>query len=1050
MGKLYLFIFFLILFITDYSFCQKKSLDNFENILNWKVITSDGVTLNTSSSAGYSGNSIRLNFKFNTGAGYCGIRKDIQIELPENYEFSFYIRGEMPVNNLEFKLVDSTGDNVWWVNNRNYEFPSEWKKITIKKRHINFAWGPVGGGDIKKMYHLEIFIAAGSGGKGFFEISDLNFEPLQREEDSRFSANTIVSENLSGKTISLSNDHLNSEWVSGGNKNQWISFDFGRKREFGALIIDWDPLKFAKKYDIFLSDDSLQWEKIYSVNNANGKKSYIYLPETGTRYLKLVLSEPESDNYIIKDFYVKDIGFSGTVNDFFINIAKDFPRGYFPRYLNREQSYWTISGVNGDVKETLLNEDGMFESDKSSFSIEPFIYSGNELISWNSVERKCFLENDYLPMPGVIWKHNKINLTTWVFTAGEKGKSSIYAIYELENKSNNQVSGSLFLTIRPFQVNPVSQWLNTTGGFAKINSIKRNDNDIIINDNKKIIPITKPDGTGFTNQDEGDIITFLEKNALPMNQSVNNKNGFCSGALEYKYDLIPGQKKVVYISIPFYDKKDIKPENQNETEYVYSLFKQTKDFWQGMLDKVEIILPEKFNKISNTIKSYLGYILINKDENAIQPGSRSYERAWIRDGALTSSALLRMGIRKEVKEYLDWYSNNLFKNGKIPCVVDKRGPDPVPEYDSQGEYIFAILQYYRFTNDIKFLKEKYDFIKKDVEYIDYLTSLRKTDKYKNDEKYKVFYGLVPESISHEGYSAKPMHSYWDDFFIMKGLKDAVTIAEILNKKEDIKKFRKLRDEFKENLYASIKRAINEKKIDYIPGCADMGDFDATSTAIALFPCGELSNLPQKELKNTFDKYFDYFTKRAKNEIEWDNYTPYEVRTIGAMNLMDRKADAHKMLDYFFKDQRPKEWNNWAEVVWKDPKTPKFIGDMPHTWVGSDYINSIRNMFIYEREDDNSLIIGMGIIPEWIKEVNGITIRNFPTYYGNISYTMKGNENEVKVSVSSEIKKYNGKIIIKSPYDKEIKEVFIDNKKSKNFTKNEVFLKRIYGDITIKY
>ena len=40
-----------------------------------------------------------------------------------------------------------------------------------------------------------------------------------------------------------------------------------------------------------------------------------------------------------------------------------------------------------------------------------------------------------------------------------------------------------------------------------------------------------------------------------------------------------------------------------------------------------------------------------------------------------------------------------------------------------------------------------------------------------------FYGLLPPSISHEGYSAKPMHSYWDDFWALAGLKDAAWLAE---------------------------------------------------------------------------------------------------------------------------------------------------------------------------------------------------------------------------------------------------------------------------------
>ena len=54
------------------------------------------------------------------------------------------------------------------------------------------------------------------------------------------------------------------------------------------------------------------------------------------------------------------------------------------------------------------------------------------------------------------------------------------------------------------------------------------------------------------------------------------------------------------------------------------------------------------------------------------------------------------------------------------------------------------------------------------------------------------------------------------------------------------------------------------------------------------------------------------------------------------------------------------WNHWAEVVWRDPRTPRFIGDMPHTWVGSDFIRAARSLFVYEREADQALVIGAGI------------------------------------------------------------------------------------------
>jgi len=95
----------------------------------------------------------------------------------------------------------------------------------------------------------------------------------------------------------------------------------------------------------------------------------------------------------------------------------------------------------------------------------------------------------------------------------------------------------------------------------------------------------------------------------------------------------------------------------------------------------------------------------------------------------------------------------------------------LPEHDSHGEYIWAVANYYRCTHDREFLKSHWPRVQKAVAYIQSLRAKRMTDEYADATSPKhAFYGLVPESISHEGYSAKPMHSYWDDFFVLLGLK----------------------------------------------------------------------------------------------------------------------------------------------------------------------------------------------------------------------------------------------------------------------------------------
>jgi len=529
------------------------------------------------------------------------------------------------------------------------------------------------------------------------------------------------------------------------------------------------------------------------------------------------------------------------------------------------------------------------------------------------------------------------------------------------------------------------------------------------------------------------------------------------------------------MGVPFYDIQGLPilplPQTEPTEERFNNLYSATKSFWESKVNHVKFNLPKSADKIINTWKSNLAYILINRDKAGIQPGSRSYERSWIRDGALTSSALLKSGIVEEVKDFIDWYTANQYENGKVPCVVDTRGPDPVPENDSHGEMIYLIKEYFNFTKDTTFLRSKNENVLKAVEYIESQIAERSTDHFKNgNDSVRAYYGIMPESISHEGYSAKPMHSYWDDFFTMKGLKDAAEIQKILGEEESYEKVKKVRDTFQKNLYRSLDLAIKTRKIDYMPGCVELGDFDATSTTIAISPCNELHNLPQPFAKNTFNKWYEFFKDRRDNKIDWTAYTPYENRLIGSFIFLDQPERAHELIDFFLHDQRPQGWNHWAEVVWKDERHPGYIGDMPHTWVGSDFINAVRSMFVYENEYDSSLVVGAALYQDWIDSPNGMSVENLPTYYGELSYSIKketienlrgynekNGEQTSKVSEGYIINLFgdvdlpSGGIIIKNFNSKKMpREVLINEKETKDFSENKIVIKEFPVKVEIVY
>ena len=968
-------------------------MDDFESKSGWEFIQSDGVNLDLSLDKGLTGNAVRFDYDFTKGTGYGGIQKWLPIDLPDNYEFSFYIKAESPANNFEIKFIDSTGNNVWWVNNRNYDFPEAWQQIRIRKRHISFAWGPTEDRELKRIDRIEFTVASFAGGKGTVWLDKLTFEPLPPETSSYPPPSIETTSSVIHHPPELILDNSpETYWQSTGITDQHIFVDFKGRREFGGLHIEWLEDHAAVRFDVFVSDAGNVWEKVYAVEFNQGNTSFVRLPEAEARYLKLILHAGHNGNRMgIREMKFLDIRESMTMNDFLIYAAEHSTAGHYPRYFSKQASYWTVVGVNNDMKEGMINEDGMVEVDKGLFSIEPMLKMGDSLFNWsnvNATQSLGFQENeDFIFRPSVSWPLGGLDFVTSVMAGGEANVSSMLGIeYSFENTSGKVLDFEFFLLIRPYQVNPYYQWLNLEGGAGRIMNINGRDGVPVRVDEKVILSGRKYDAFRAAGPDEGNIVSLLREGKMPLGQSASDPHGLANGVIKYNMSLQPGQKDRFSIIVPFYD--NYLADETTVHDHAAEAFKEASAVWGSKTSHIRFNLPPSADRIVNTYKANLIYILINRDMAGIQPGSRSYERSWIRDGSLTSSALLKSGIVEEVRDFIHWYADHQYENGKVPCVVDFRGPDPVPEHDSHGQLIYLIREYFNFTKDTLFLKGKNDNILQAVDYIQSLIAERSTDHYKyGNDSVRAHYGLVPESISHEGYSEKPMHSYWDNFFIMKGLKDAADIQEILNETDNYERVKKIRDTFRVNLYNSIDLAMKYKGIDYIPGCVELGDFDATSTTIALTPCNELKNLPKPQVYNTFEKYYQYFKNRRDAKIDWVNYTPYENRLIGSFIILDQPERAHELIEFFLDDQRPQGWYHWAEVVWKDYRRPGFIGDMPHTWVGSDFINAIRSMFVYENEYDESLVIASALYQDWIDTPGGMSVENLPTYYGDISYSI---------------------------------------------------------------
>lgn len=963
---------------------SRRVVDDFDRINAWSAHPADGVELSLRSDRGRRGRALRLDFSF-SGGGYAIARRAVALDLRGNYAFTFWMKGVAAPNTLEFKLIDQSGENVWWHTERDRVFDGEWHLITIRRRQISFAWGPKGGGTLDHVAALELVITAGSGGgKGSVWFDDLTLAPLPESVPNALKPMVRASTSRTGHSpLALVDGDTATSWRAPG-KRASVTIDFGREREYGGLMLAWEPGRAAQRYTVLASDNGKVWRQLERRTRGRGSRDYFFLPDTHSRFLRFDLAAPEGViGFGLREVRVEPLESSASRNTFFAVVARDAARGSYPRYFAGERSSWTVVGADGALDEALLSEDGALEPGSGAFTVEPFLFANGKLLTWADGTRSASLEQQRLPIPTVMRRSDLASLSITAFARGEESGSSVVARYRITNHRRTPMRGTLFLALRPFQVNPPWQFLGTPSGVSRVDSIAWDGAKVVINGDRTVVPLTPAHGFGAAPFAAGDIVEYLRAGAVPPRIAARDPFGAASGALFWPFDLAPDSSATIAVEVPLGVRAPTVLTDRSAAGVDRALEASAR-LWAATVERASIRLPGVGSRISNTIASTLAYILINRDGPALQPGSRSYERSWIRDGALTSTALLRFGHADAVRDFVIWYADYQYPNGKIPCCVDRRGADPVPEHDSHGEFIYLVMEYFRHTGDRAVLAQMWPHVTAAVGYLDSLRQTRRTAEYRIGPN-RLYFGLLPPSISHEGYSAKPMHSYWDDFFALRGFKDAVAMAFALGHTTDANRFAAMRDEFATDLYASIHAVMAERRIDYIPGAADLGDFDATSTTIAISPVDELPRLPRAALERTFERYWTEASARAHTGATWEAYTPYELRTVGAMLRLGWKTRALVMLDAFLDDQEPVAWNQWPEVVWRDRRAPKFIGDLPHTWVGSDFLRSAADLFVYEREVDSTLVVAQGIPDAWLAD-SGITVTRLSTWWGPVSYT----------------------------------------------------------------
>jgi hypothetical protein len=124
--------------------------------------------------------------------------------------------------------------------------------------------------------------------------------------------------------------------------------------------------------------------------------------------------------------------------------------------------------------------------------------------------------------------------------------------------------------------------------------------------------------------------------------------------------------------------------------------------------------------------------------------------------------------------------------------------------------------------------------------------------------------------------------------------------------------------------------------------------------------------------------------------------------------------------------------------------------MPHTWVGSDFIRSVLDIFVYDEAE--ALILGAGISSHWIASTRDTTaVSGLRTPYGPIGYrvSQRSGPDEVVFRFDAPPRTPANGFIIRSVYDRPITAAHADGKQVAH-SAGEVRLARLPRELVLSY
>lgn len=648
------------------------------------------------------------------------------------------------------------------------------------------------------------------------------------------------------------------------------------------------------------------------------------------------------------------------------------PRGFQLPAMNVANRNWTAVGKLGNTKEAIVDVRGLVTPRIYSWSVDVWAYHKGKLYApsrMKSVKQRVL---GSVPVIETRFEADDFFVTSTVFVQTIQDRDTIFHSSKIINFGDNGAEVSLIISIRPY--NPE--------GISLISKCSYKNHMFFVNGHLGVVLKDEPTRVLLSNFDRGDINELLADKTIETPQEIKCSAGLATAGAEYNLFLNPNEEKIIECRITMDKNNVISKDAYLEGDYE-NYKQQTLIEWASKTaEGIEISIPDK--RLEKAFKTNVSFMLLFHDGKSITPGPFNYHNFWFRDASYLLQALLKSGFYEETKEVLQTYPSRQRLDGFFFSQMT--------EWDSNGEAIWIIAEYYRVTKDIVLLRKLIPSVYNGAKWI--------TKKLKETYKEKSPYtGIMPLGLSAEHFGANGVY-YWDDYWSLKGLQDAkFLIEQVPEEKLETKFIEKAIEKLKKDLDESLKFAAQKEGKPCLPISPDRYiDSGAIGSLAALYPL-YLFDPYDERLENTVEMLRERcFTNGAFfHDINHSGHGTYLNAHI-AQYYVSRRDQKALDLVYWLLDKATNTFT-WPESI--HPFTfGGVVGDGHHGWAAADFLMIVRNMLILEEKD--KLILTPVIPPDWLHLFEEIKMKKAPTHFGKVSFKyLVTKENELEISLNCE-------------------------------------------------